>query len=104
MVVAMQQQRRHSGDFRIAEVPQRGIGPARADFDAAGEHVDHRRTTGRQPQVDALGETRAARGLEELHLAGQLVGVVVRLLWTTRSSQLAGRFSKTETKVSSNSF
>ena len=39
--------------------------------------MNDRRTAGRQPQVQTLDESCAGRGLEELHLVGQLVGVVV---------------------------
>ena len=78
-VVAVEHDGSHGRDLGIAEMPQRGVGPAGGDFDAAGQHMDDRRLAGGQGQVPALGQSGLSPGLEEPHLAGQLVGIVVRL-------------------------
>ena len=79
-IAAAQQDGGDGADFRIAEVSQGGVGPAFVDFDAAGKHVDDGGTAGGKPDVQALDEACAWPGLEELDLAGQVIGVVVGLV------------------------
>ena len=61
-------------------MPHRGVGPAGKDFHAAGDHMNHGRSAGRQAHIQTFRHSRLASNFKKPHFARQLIRVVVRLV------------------------